>query len=198
MIWVKKQSVTLLELLIGMVLLTGLLAILFGVYRQQQLTQIELSAVRNDGLSKNFVDQRLCQIFLSINRDFSLLPQNNGPPVLVFIFDGGLNLKAAFSGELQGLLAPSDQGDLYFLTCSKERGEAIRKELLIANIAKIEYSFFSVEDKKWHETWVSKKNELPAFCSVKIWRRGEDKTPYFDRVYTLPRAQPPVIYPERV
>lgn len=175
-----------------MALLTMLLSLLFSVYREQKLSSLEMDRIVPKQLVKNLVDEKLASLFIAVEKGSFGLIKDVG---LYFSFIAPLSQDKDFSGKREGLLALNKEGELYFLTLPKKESRKPRAELLMEGISGIDYSFFSIKEKKWMSSWSIDSDELPAFCKVRLFK-GEELV--FDRAYLFPQAQQEITYSARV
>lgn len=181
---IKFQAMTLLELMIGLVLIGILLTTLFSCYKEilkKKATVLHLEMTIQE---QEIFNQRLHLLFASLRpiqttTQLYLYPHPDAVvPALVFHFENKLDRNKAFLGELQAMLFLDEKKCLFLSTWGHD--ESIRSECLLEKIDTICYRFFDQNKKMWVENWPPIQQEHPVMVQVMITQEhNQISFPYF-------------------
>lgn len=198
----RKRSVTLTELLIGCILLSSLLALLFGLLREVKIGEKKIREEK-DLVSEEFrLESRLDQLFLKITPLKQEHPGFYTDENLELIFTTliGPNLDSPFFDRVLCALYCNENGELILDTWPdpiKYGVEPVemRREVLLKGVTALEWKFFSPpkrgmvvdppsvgnnEDKQdppsreWLSIWKVGYQKIPPFLKLTIRRKNGD------------------------
>lgn len=162
---------TLIETMTALALLSIVLTLLFGFFKQLSDLQLLTENQQRTSFQMRYAESRLSYIFQRLIKDsdnyynekfyFYLDPSNNNfsqYPSLVFTFNNGVKRDPTLSDELLARLYIDENQSLCLVTWpvyDKDARDHMHKEILLNNIKNIEYEFYMPPEK-------DKKNNVSA------------------------------------
>jgi len=206
MIIKRRQSVTLIEVLISMALTMVLLSVMTYFYQDISQLNVEYEKLRKEGFQFTYVENRLADIFPKTvsptdkKKDFAFFTTGDsngllkiGQPSLIFAFDSGVVLDKEFANHVIGRLFISKENQLILATWpSPKRWDSVKapqmkKEILMDNVNSIHFEFYvppgklanehTIEPKNaWHKEWKQDYQKLPAMVRMVLTRQEKAMT----------------------
>jgi hypothetical protein len=187
-----KRNLMLLEILIGLGLLSLLLHFLFHSMTQGMKMEASLNQTRQIMLGRQHLQSRLQDLFLS------LVP-NQMPPLytkafpkekkesLLLYFDNGVDPDPLFSGPVLGRIYLDEQNRLVlnlWPTEKKLKNRPWRKEILLENVSHFQFQFLGRKQTKedlavtaalaWQKHWSKQKTETPSMIRLSITQKDQE------------------------
>lgn len=207
----RKQCMTLLEVLIGLSLITLLMSVLFSFYGSFSLMEQEVEKQKQISYLWSRLDSRLMEIFQALippkkNESFfftSSHPLANGP-TLVFCYDNGNCILPDFANEDIARLYLNENGELVLATWPSvsrtSRPIPMMQEILMENLESIQFSFFSLPsgsseknalaETGWVSFWKGDEGQIAAMLQLSLKRKGIEEPAVL--YYPLPTKEPPI------
>jgi type II secretory pathway component PulJ len=189
----RRLSITLLEVLIAIALVSILTSVCLGYYRQIHLLNHELENLRKESFLEKTLQYRLSKIIpaITLSKDdpyFYLSVDSNQymeSNSLVFVYDRGVDIQPQFSNEVLARLYLNSKKQVcisYWPRPSKWKYDEppMITEILKDGVEALSFSFY--EPKQWLNEWDQEKEKLPAM--LKITFKGES-----EETYSYPLAQ---------
>lgn len=158
----RKSSMTLLEVLVAMTVLSVLLVVIFGFFRELTVLDTFTKFQQEKVFKKSYVEFRLAHFFSNIineadsqNKKFAFYidPQdltggNSKFSSLVFTYDNGVRLLPQHSGHQRARLYLDHKKRLCLASWPNEdqkeaQYEAMQKEILLENVESLKFSCFA-------------------------------------------------------
>lgn len=194
----KRCPLTLLEVIIGIVLLGVVLTILFGSYRQILKNKSKAVDLKGSIHQTEMCDQRLRYLFeeISVNQEeatFWLQQHLDAQGVALRIcFEQKLDRDLDFCGQMQGMCFLDSSQQLSFVTLGKS-GQP-RLEILLDEVKSIEWSCFDGEKKIWVKEWPQLKGKVPKMVKLTINWKGVQRV----WAYFLESPKEPIVYAQKL
>lgn len=192
----KKNSLTLLEVTIA-ILLTGiLLSSLWQIYHNWYKNYQKVQILQSKSHKLIFLKQKLEGLFfltsIPDSDNFLFTPKDlvNTYPSLCLSYKGGADPEPSFNRTLRSLLYVDNLNQLCLATWSDDLQNRI--EILSTKISSFEIVFFDHETKSWQESWPETLEHLP------LWIKLHIKTPDGEEKLTFRVLHPegPILYLE--
>lgn len=197
----RKAHMTLLETLIAFTLLSALLLIVFGFFRELSEITRMTESTQKESFQMRYVESRLAYIFERVvnenqgdTRPFFFYTEPAHDSVsrhdsLIFTFDNGVRLDPAFSGDILGRLYVDQKGRLRLAMWPirvSDPHEYMKEEVLLDNVKNIEFQFYSAPEKLSNENAIKAPPPITPSTQVKLLgqEKPEPKEPEKDRWYT--------------
>jgi len=184
----KKHNFTLLEVMISLFLITIIITFLFGFFSKIMKLEKNIEEKRAKILAINNTQIRLAQVFSNIYQGnfinksplYTKNNKNSTNPILHIKYDNKIDSEANFSLVVSAIIYVDKNKNLCLKTFSRDKKQKpSRKEILLKNVRKIEYSFLSKVNKKlkkhefreniyWYNSWPKKATFLPFAIKIKI------------------------------
>jgi hypothetical protein len=148
----KKRPVLLLELLIALVLFTGVIAVLFSSCRDLAVSKNLLQLDKEVILNRQKIQLRLNQVFTHLKS------MEASDHLYFFTYDNNADLDPDYRGTLDALLYKNGQGHLILATYSKAKDA--RKEILSENVSSFHIKFFDEKKGFWSPTYPENKTSM--------------------------------------
>jgi type II secretory pathway pseudopilin PulG len=168
----KKRSLTLLEVMIALFLLSALLSGLFFTFRH---------GAQRGSVAKE-LKQKVLQLELFQHKMKHLLAQEEGvwierhpdvaAPALFILFTQKADPDADLCTELQGMLYLNAKKELCFVVWSPQ-GKG-RVETLLSEVDSFSCSLFDPKKGEWHSQWPQKKEGAPSMANLQLKWNGTD------------------------
>ncbi len=192
---IKKQSFTLLELLIAFALISTIIFSLLFSLRNFLLFEKKIAHAQEEVHQNLHVHMRLHQIFSqllppSLSQStpspslYTLLYPKETQKSLVCIFDNGLDPDPKFSGPVAGRIFLTKDQELHLILWPLEKDGSLptiwREEVLLVHVENFYFEFFSEEKKdaesiwSWKEMWPQEKKELPLMIRLSLQKGGRN------------------------
>lgn len=168
----KKQSFTLLEVMIGMALVSILLVLLFSNFSSSSIAAIKTKAAEHSVHQRLCLQARLMQVFDHLdfeikNKSFYTAPHQEALGMaLYFQFYQEIDHDPQFIGTLKGVLFINVNKQLC-LQIQSESG-AIRKEIFLNDQKELSFRFFDSHQASWEESWKQEIPYSPTFIKLQL------------------------------
>lgn len=174
--YVRRHHMTLLETLIAITILSVLLVILFGFFKELSVLSQASEKKQKESFQMRYLETRLSYIFerlvneSSTARDFFfyLQPPNGDfskDPSLVFSFDNGIREDPYYSGDILGRIY-LDLNQQLHLTTWPMRAEKpfahMQDEILLDGVEKIKFEFYSPPERIEIANEIGSMNKIQA------------------------------------
>lgn len=187
MIKLKKCYLTLLETLIALSLLTLLLTIIFGFFRQMSTLSMLTEVKQSEAFKLRYLESRLAFFFERVVNEnktssdfyFYIDPTTNGQslfPSLVFTFDNGVRANPNFSGEVLSRLYLDSDHQLCMATWPihlQEPALFMQKEILMTGVQKLAFALYQPPEKANQQRDVAEVNVDPNRPLANHWYQNE-------------------------
>jgi len=189
----SKQPFVLLEILIGLSLMSMLLVFLFSFLAQNMRMEQKMEQARSYLLERQNVQIRLQDLFTSLTRTQLQSPLYTQPlsgdeiPSLILHFDNGIDPDPAFSGPLLGRLYLENQ-NLCLAFWPLEEKTKWRKEILLTHVTHLSYQF--LHEKSWLSSWSKERTDVPPLIRLQLQQEGRP----LQFAFRLPLADPLITY----
>lgn len=185
----KKHSITLLEVLIGLVLAGIILSFLFSLLRQTLEKKQEIAQLKQTIFSREMMRLRMNQIINSLakNEPGICTDSYEDHPVLSFCYnnkDKDIN----FCGTIHSMLYVNEHKQLVLSTFSKQGSK--RDEVLLENVHIFTFELFDQTKAVWKSEWLKTKAQLPEM--VRLHLKIDQDT--YDLVLFVTEPKNPIIY----
>lgn len=164
----RRSYVTLIETLIAVSLLSILLVIIFGFFRELSILSVATDQQQKESFQLRYLDTRLQHVFERIVNEretsrtffFYTQPENSAfssSPSLIFTFDNGIHADPLFSGDVLGRLyldrsSISTHGDTARLILAtwplfvKDPHHYMHQEILLDHVISMTFHFYSAPE----------------------------------------------------
>lgn len=184
----KKQTLTLLEAMIAVLLIGFLCTGIFQLFYQSLRKQSEGHQYKQHVLQLCLFEQNCKHLFSQTEAIFSSSHPLSKQEALSFQFIPKVDPEKNYSSLLTGTFYITEKGELCFITKSPTKTE--RKTLLLDHLANFTFRFFSNKTRDWHAHWSEKMEELPSMVEITLHYQ-EHKTPF---VFFLDPVKEPISY----
>lgn len=181
----RKKPFILLEVLIGLFLTGLMLTLLFTSISHVVKVEKRIEKARDLLSSRQHVQMRLQDIFLSIETQASFYTQTfpeESQESLVAVFHHGIDPDPSFCGDLLFRLFVDRDKNLNLALWPVEDETLWRKEVLLADVKKVQFYFFgkkraeegalpSPYDFSWHKSWKKEREEPPLMIKLEITQK---------------------------
>ncbi len=155
--FLRKRYFSLLETLIAFTLLSLLLTLVFGFFKElSHLSQLSEKKAQAS-FQMRYTENRLWYIFQRLNNENSTTKRKfyfytqaaqtfSNMPSLVFTFDNEARANPTFAGDLVALLYVNDEYQLRLATWSlyaSQPHQAMHEEILLENVAGMDFKFYA-------------------------------------------------------
>jgi hypothetical protein len=173
----RKYLFTLMEVMIGLSLLSLILGLIFSTLYQETILQRRIHKIQQETMSKMDLQQRLDKIFSNISptdpilNHRSMYSSDNQESLFVF-FDNGIDPDPAFSGIVQGLISLDETKLLlHYYIDDKPARTMILKE----NIQSLAFEFMmqTSDGISTLATWDKKINFSPLYVKMILNKEEE-------------------------
>jgi type II secretory pathway pseudopilin PulG len=207
----KKPAMTLLEVLIGMSILSFLLVIIFGFFRELTVLQAWNQQQELNTFHQRYVEHRLEKIFANIANESDAInkfifyidpPQTKVSdfPSLVLSYINGARLNPTQAGFILARLYVNAQHQLCLVSWPyPQEGkepfyEEMQKEILMEGIESLKWECFAAPDDQktefkrlvWLEEWLYAYKELPVLLKLSLTLQNQEKMTW---VFHLPVSE---------
>lgn len=185
----KKHSITLLEVLIGLVLAGIILSFLFSLLRQTLEKKKEIYQLKQTIFSREMMRLRMNQIIHSLVKNESgiYIDSYEDYPALSFCYhnkDKDIN----FCGKIHSMLYVNEYKQLVLSTFSKQNSK--RDEILLENVYVFTFELFDQTKATWESEWLKTKAQLPEMVRLHL-KIDQDA---YDLVLFVTEPKNPIIY----
>lgn len=185
----RKVHLTLLETLIAVTLLSVLLVIVFGFFRELAVITTMTQKTEKESFQIRYVETRLGYIFERIVNEndkktrkfyfYTEPPKNGVSPFtsLIFTFDNGVRIDPTFSGDILARLYVDTEKQLCLAMWPirvEDPHEYMQNEILLDNVVGLEFQFYSAPERVASEKSLAAPNKIDP----------EKKEPEKDRWYS--------------
>ncbi|KAG6559016.1 hypothetical protein RHABOEDO_000005 [Candidatus Rhabdochlamydia oedothoracis] len=185
----KKHSITLLEVLIGLILAGIILSFLFSLLRQTLEKKQEITQLKQTIFPREMMRLRMNQIINSLAKNESgiYVDSYEDHPALSFYYknkDKDIN----FCGTIHSMLYVNEHKQLVLSTFSKQNSK--RDEVLLENIQAFTFEVFDPTKAIWESKWLKTKTQLPEMICLHL-KIDQDT---YDLVLFVTEPKNPIIY----
>lgn len=211
----RVRAYFLLEILIGLSLLSMLLVILFSFMAQSAQVEKRLERAYATIVERQNLQVRLQDVFTSLTRERDLKPlytkrfPKEGSDSLIALFDNGVDPDPAFSGAILARVFADEQKNLCLalwpIAKDKTSSRPFRKEILLRQIDSYAFEFLGEKQGHdlnvnsitahagWHPVWKETRSDVPSIVRLTI--QGPDGPIRF--AFRLPTSEPIATYVTR-
>lgn len=199
----------LLEIMVGLALLSGLLFVLFSFFTSSARMEKKLQRAEEALLERQHLSQRLQTVLTSVipssgKESFPSLytekfPEEKGSSLVVY-FDHGIDPDPSFSGPSIARIFVNKEGQLCLAIWPerREKGKTfVRHEVLLEPVEAVSFRFLTRGldgSILWEEKRLKEKNEpIPSLIRLDLWE-GKEKEPSLQFAFALPYAEPEIVY----
>jgi hypothetical protein len=180
---VRKKALVILEILIGLALLSIIVTVLFNTMKETARLEVSLEKMRGASFQKQKIQARLSDLFLSIANEeraslYTQIFPKEKKESLIAIFDNGIDPDPNFSGKVTGRIFLDVSKDLSLVTWGEgEINEAApwRKELLFSNVEDFHFEFFDTTQQpySWVRKWPKERSNVPIMVRLYLTQGKE-------------------------
>ncbi len=175
-----KHPFFLLEILIGLALVSILLTCLFTAMTKGAALESRLDDARSISLQRQHFQTKLHDLFLSPSLLYTKkLADDQRKESLILMFDHGIDPDPQFSGSVIGRIYLDEKNNLSLaLWPSESKSQSWRKEILLSNVQEFQFSFLGKIDKHvkkkinselgWHEKWIKSREDVPSMIRLRV------------------------------
>ena len=171
---VKKRSLTLIEIVIAIVLLSFLLTGLFNVFYQGLKKSIAAKEVKQNVVQLELFQQRIKTLF-SQKKSVWLEKHPEVENALFVSYEQSLDPEFDMCGNLLGMLYLNSKKQLCLISWSET--QMVRIETLLDKVDDVHFRLFEAKTGEWLENWPLKKKDSPVMVSIKL-ERGKKQIPF--------------------
>ena len=180
----KKRNFILLEIMIGLTLLSILLTFLFHAMSQGIKMEMRVDEARKILFKRQHLQSRLQDLFLSLTPNrlpplYTKLFPNEKKESLILYFDHGIDPDPQFSGPLLGRIYLEGDGKLVLAMWPLEKeSKKWRKEILLDGVDYFQFQFLGQKEKKeddeigpnfaWHKMWPKNRGASPSILRLTV------------------------------
>lgn len=185
----KKHSITLLEVLIGLVLMGIIVSFLFSLLRQTLEKKQEMAQLKQMIFPREMMRLKMNQIINSLAKKESGIYTDSyeDHPALFFCHENK-DKEINFCGVIHSMLYVNEHKQLVLTTFSKQ--DSKRDEILLENIHAFTFELFDQTKAIWESKWPKTKAQLPEMVRLHL---KIDQDPY-DLVLFVTEPKNPIIY----
>lgn len=223
--FLRKQPISLLELLIAMMLLSLLLTTLFGTYHYIETMHRKVQKEQKINLQLLCAQHRLAQILPKAlapkanksNDVFFFTKPHGNSPSLIFVFNNGSD-GIQFTGHVLAKLFLDVEGKLTLVTWPSVAKNAnanpeMHKEVLLENVSHLAFKFFSPQKRpdlnqkqaietqsseNWKEEWplkISTEDESILPAIIKVFVKLKNEQ-NVTFVFVIPHSKQRILFEE--
>lgn len=160
----KRYSLTLLEVVIALSIMSILLFVLLRIYKSQALGQERLSHALNQVYQKHEMYAELERLFSHLVLDEkTFYTQEEKGLVLHLEWDNGTQIDPKLAGIVEGKLS-SKEGKLLLEIVKKD--QKIHERTLFSGAEELFWQFYNLETNTWEKTWRKENKRLPAMVKM--------------------------------
>lgn len=198
---IKKRCMTLLETLIAMTILSVLLVLVFGLFRELSVINMMTEEKQSEAFKIRYLDSRLSYMFERLVNEkaserifyFYTEPPNSAfsrYPSLVFTFNNEVRRDPDYSGDVLARLYLNQENELWLLTWPllvEDPNDYMRKELLATNVVDIKFLFYAAPERL-KKGAISVDKVGPGVIQRNWWHENEwlNKGPELKREREMP------------
>ncbi|MDR2540153.1 MAG: hypothetical protein LBC45_06220 [Chlamydiales bacterium] len=185
----KKHSITLLEVLIGLILIGIILSFLFSLLRQTLEKKQEIAQLKQTIFPREMMRLRMNQIIHSLAKKESSICTDfyKDHPALSFYYKNK-DKDANFCGIIHSMLYVNEYKQLVLSTFSKQ--DSKRDEILLENIHAFTFELFDQTKVVWESEWLKTKGQPPEMIRLHL---NIDQDTY-DLVLFVTEPKNPIAY----
>ncbi|MDE3055187.1 MAG: hypothetical protein KGI80_00605 [Verrucomicrobiota bacterium] len=180
----QKRPVLLLEILIGLSLLSLLVLFLFRSMATHAAVTVRLEKIREEALQRQHLQMRLSDLFLTLAKErppsfYTQAFPDAKEESIVLVFDNGVDPDPRFSGTILGRIFVDSKGNLSLAMWPLEKGDALlpwRKEILYSSVQKADFTFFGRSQQEtfvWDTHWSKERPSPPYMIRLKLEKNQE-------------------------
>ncbi len=178
----RMRRFTLIEVLVSFSLIAILLVILFSAYRNVTASGHEIDRIRDNAFAQRYLQSRLSDVLLNAvapksgKKSFHTVTENHSyasGQSLVFVYDNRHQCDTRFAGQVRGRLYRSPNDDLCLATWPLKESQPMRKEVLIADVESLAFSFVSASSERVDE-WERDRGALPLLTYLSLTIGGKE------------------------
>jgi hypothetical protein len=202
---IRRSYMTLLETLIALSLLSVLLVMIFGFFREISYLGNLSEKTQRESFKMRYVESRLMYIFSRIvnenanDRKFFFYlqsPQRDFTDFssLIVSYNNEVRIDPNFSGDVLGRLYVDKEGRLHLTTWPlyvDKPQEYMQDEILLENIKDIQYEFYAAtplpneqrkkespqpEPNQWQSEWIIAYHQMPSIVKITIQINNDSKS----------------------
>ena len=185
----KKYSITLLEVLIGLVLMGIIVSFLFSLLRQTLEKKQEIAQLKQTILPREMMRLRMNRIINSLAKKESSIYSDchEDHPALFFCYENK-DKEIDFCGMIHSMLYVNEHKQLILSTFSKQ--DSKRDELLLDNVHTFTFELFDPKKASWESKWPKIKAQLPEMVRLRL-KIAQD---IYDLVLFVTEPRNPITY----
>ncbi|WP_420421546.1 type II secretion system protein [Simkania sp.] len=184
----KKRSLTLIEIMIALGIVSLLLAVMFPHFRETMRMKKQIEIEKSYVFAKAHVQERLATLFSKTTHYFKTIQEKDEILELQFKFDNGYDDDKNFRGDVTGYLW-CDKGTLRLKISGKK--EAVREEILLEGVKNAWFDFTSVKEGKFDTSSTWEKGGIPLFFVLNVSFQGKKEDAFYFRLNTKNRLEYP-------
>ncbi len=192
----KRRPLSLLEVIIALSLTATLLVILFGMFRQVTVANIEVETLQEKFFVRERMQMRLTQLFSEYETEKSNEPvfyldssSESLSPKLTLSIKAKIDRDPEFCAPLKAELFISKKKNLELALSPLEEGTGRRTEFLMENVHRVSFLFFDLKKRQWVEKWPKEEKESPTMVKMVVETEKKEKIEF---AFFLPSSQNPV------
>ena len=185
----KKHSLTLLEVLIGLVLMGIIVSFLFSLLRQTLEKKQEITQLKQKIFPCEMMRLKMNQIVSSLSKNESSIYTDSyeDHPALFFCYENK-DKEVNFCGKIHSMLYVKKNQQLVLSTFSKQ--DSKRNELLLDNIHAFTFDLFDQTKAIWESKWPKTQAQLPEMVRLHL-KIAQDS---YDLVLFVTDQKNPITY----
>ncbi len=148
---VKRLYISLVELVVGLVLLSVAVGFLFRYLTHVTRVDRAMQVAEERGADVSRAAARLSILFqktTSLSIEFK-----HDEPILHIRFDNGVDPDPIWSGKMVGRIRRTDEGQLLFAYLPEGKRIEPREEFLLEQVAEVEWTFWKGSNPIWVPVW---------------------------------------------
>ena len=164
---VAKLSLTLLEVILAITLLTALLAGVFNLFRQGVQKNVSARELKQQVLQWELFQQKM-RTLLATSSEGAWIDKHpdSALPALFIVYQHAADPDVAMRGEVMGMLYLNRAKELCLSSWSAQG--ATRVETLLENIDTWTCQLFDAKQGAWNVAWPQAKKEPPAMVNITL------------------------------
>lgn len=163
----KKHTITLLEVLIGLILAGIILSFLFSLLRKTLEKKQEIAQLKHIVLPREMMRLRINQIVGAlIKQSPSVWTEYDNGPKLFFVYEN-IDRDPNFCGVVCSMLFLNENQQFCLSTFSKQNDER-RHEVLLENIHNFRFSLFNPKKADWQDEWPETEDQSPDMIRLHL------------------------------
>jgi hypothetical protein len=180
----KRRFFTLVELLVGFVILSLVFTLLLNSFYEMSLAGSQIKRGKKDVLSRAALQHRLSFVFSNIVYDENsssiyVVKNEENIDEFHFKFLYGVDPNPRFSGKINGLLTLKDEGFCLVLFSNHlDEDDSIQKreEIIKKGVKDVRYEF--LHNRKVFDTWDKEKMSSPDYVKIVLFYNGNKEEEY--------------------